>query len=55
MNPTFWNQLGEHAATIALQVGEEVALAFLSGFLSKKLGTPINLLQGPPTQPPATT
>ena len=42
MDPkTFWAQFGEHAALVALQVGEEVALAFLNGFLAKKFGAPI--------------
>lgn len=39
----FWHSLGQHAAVIAVEVGEQVALAFLSGFLSKKLGTSVSI------------
>lgn len=39
----FWQSLGQHLAVITVEVGEQVGLAFLSGFLSKKLGTTVNI------------
>lgn len=47
----FWEQFGMHMAIISAQIGEEVGLALLSGFLSKKLGTPI-VIQPTPIVPP---
>lgn len=47
----FWQNLGEniaadlvgHVLPVAVQVGEEVGLIFLSALLSKKLGVPVSL------------
>lgn len=50
MDEKHWQQFGEQLAMVVIQEGAQIGLALLSGFLSKKLGTPIQINPLPPTQ-----